>query len=204
MTRDENKIEILKKVENGTLSVEEGSDLIGILENAEKLENQPEILDPLPPAEPVEKPKTSGCWKAAWSMVLFGGAVLTGFSAYWVYQAYHRSGMGWGFWLSWIPFVIGVMIMIGGVWLLEGPWMHVRIKSKDEGKDVKFVFSMPAPFRFASWVMRTFGRYMPPEVREKGVPEMLDEIGESLKRGDPFQVQVDDDKSGDKVEVFIG
>ena len=49
MTSDENRLEILKKVEEGTLSVEEGSDLIGILERAEKAKQAPEVMDPIPP-----------------------------------------------------------------------------------------------------------------------------------------------------------
>ena len=79
MTSDESKLEILRKVEDGTLSVEEGSDLIGILEAAKAASSEPEFIQP--PNEPdepktqPEAPKVSGCWKAAWSMILLGGAV---------------------------------------------------------------------------------------------------------------------------------
>jgi hypothetical protein len=207
MTRDESKIEILKKVESGILSVEEGSDLLNIFDKAEEESFETGATSrsaELEPMEPIEKPQANGCWKAAWSMILVGGAVLTGFSAYWVYQAFENKGFGWGFFLSWIPLVLGVFIMIGGWILLESPWMHVRIHSKEDNKKVHIVFSMPVPLRLARWVFRTFGHYMPPEVREKGVDEMLEAIEESMKAGEPFHVQVDDDKDGSKVEVFIG
>jgi hypothetical protein len=207
MTRDESKIEILKKVESGVLSVEEGSDLLGIFDKAEEESAQPERTIKnleLEPMAPMEKVKASGCWKAAWSMILVGGAVLTGFSAYWVFQAYENKGFGWGFFLSWIPLILGVFLMIGGWILMESPWMHVRIHSKEDNKKVHIVFSMPVPLRLAGWVFKTFGHYMPQEVREKGVEEMLEAIEESMKAGEPFHVQVDDDKDGSKVEVFIG
>jgi hypothetical protein len=207
MTRDENKLEILKKVENGTLSIEEGSDLIGILENADKSEKRPEILDPITPLEPMEpseKPKTPGCWKAAWSMILAGGAVLAGFAAWWVYQGYQKSGFGWGFWLSWIPFAIGILIMIAGWILMESPWLNVRVHSKDEGKKVHIVFSMPIPIKFASWVMRKFGHLMPEEVRDKGLGDIFDAWETSVKNGESFLVHVDDEKDGYHVEVSIG
>lgn len=207
MTRDESKIEILKKVESGVLSVEEGSDLLGIFDKAEKESPVPEkptkSLE-LESMAPMEKIQASGCWKAAWSMILVGGALLTGFSAYWVFQAYENKGFGWGFFLSWIPLILGVFLMIGGWILMDSPWMHVRIHSKEDNKKVHIVFSMPVPLRLAGWVFKTFGHYMPQEVREKGVEEMLEAIEESMKAGEPFHVQVDDDKDGSKVEVFIG
>ncbi len=207
MTRDESKVEILKKVESGILSVEEGSDLLGIFDKAEEGSfetGRSSKTVELEPMEPMEKPQAGGCWKAAWSMILIGGAVLTGFSAYWVFQAYESKGFGWGFFLSWIPLILGVFIMIGGWILMESPWMHVRIHSKDDTKKVHIVFSMPVPLRLARWVFRTFGHYMPQDVREKGVEEMLAAIEESMKAGEPFHVQVDDDKDGSKVDVFIG
>jgi hypothetical protein len=121
-----------------------------------------------------------------------------------VFQAYENKGFGWGFFLSWIPLILGVFLMIGGWILMESPWMHVRIHSKEDNKKVHIVFSMPVPLRLAGWVFKTFGHYMPQEVREKGVEEMLEAIEESMKAGEPFHVQVDDDKDSSKVEVFIG
>lgn len=207
MTSDESKLEILRKVEDGTLSPEEGSDLIGILDAAKAAASEPEIiqppLEPEAPETPVEAQKVSGCWKAAWSMILLGGAVLTAFSAYWIYQGYQKAGLGWGFWLSWIPFAIGVLIMVFGWILMESPWLHVRVKTRDAGKLQRIVLSIPLPLRLVSWVFRTFGQYMPPEVKEKGVEEMLLEIDQALKRGEPFQVEVDDKEDGDEVYIHI-
>ena len=207
MTSEESKLEILRKVEDGTLSPEEGSDLIGILEAAKAVESEPEIiqppLEPEAPQAPEATPRVSGCWKAAWSMILLGGAVLTAFSAYWIYQGYQKAGLGWGFWLSWIPFAIGILIMVFGWILMESPWLHVRVKTRDSGKLQKIVISIPLPLRLVSWVFRTFGQYMPPEVKEKGVEEMLLEIDQALKRGEPFQVEVDDKEDGDQVFIYI-
>ena len=93
--------------------------------------------------------------------------------------------------------------MVGGWILLESPWMHVRIHSKEEKKDVNIVLSMPIPFGLARWVFKTFGSSMPEEVRNKGIPELLDDIEVSLKNGEPFHVQVDDKDDGSKVEVFM-
>lgn len=207
MTSDENKLEILKKVQDGTLTVEEGADLIGILDRA-KTNEQQQSAGQIPPVEPVdvvtpEPPRVSSCWKAAWSMILLGGAVLTAFSAYWMYQGYEKAGLGWGFWLSWIPFMIGLLLIIFGWILMESPWLHVRVQSHEDNKPKKIAFSMPLPLQLATWVFRHFGSYMPREVQEKGVEDMLKEVEVSLKRGDPFQVEVEDNDDGDKVYINI-
>lgn len=203
MTTDENKLEILRKVENGTLSVEEGADLIGIIENAEKSKAGADMPKPVPTMEPIEKHEASGCWKAAWSIFLLGGAVLTAFSAFWIYQGYRENGFGWGFWLSWIPLILGVLLMLFGWTLMESPWMHVRVSPEKGAKPAVFVFSMPVPIKLARWIMTTFGDLMPVEVREKGILEILDQMETAINQGEPFEVQVDDNKEGSKVDIFI-
>jgi len=46
MTSDESRFEILKRVQNGTLSAEEGSDLIGILDRGREAATGQEVIDP--------------------------------------------------------------------------------------------------------------------------------------------------------------
>ena len=201
MTTDDRKLEILRKVEEGTLSVEEGSDLIGMLDRVEV-----EPQQPIPDAEneSAGKHEASGCWKAAWSMILVGGAILAGFSAYWMYQGYRNNGFSWGFWLSWIPMFIGVVLMIFGWALMESPWMHVNVRSKEQSHTSVIVFSMPVPFNVFRWVMQNFGHFMPEQVQAQDVLEMIDQAEASIKRGEPFHVQVDDEKDGSKVDISIG
>ncbi|HPS41943.1 MAG TPA: hypothetical protein PK040_05015 [Anaerolineaceae bacterium] len=206
MTKDESKLEILKKVEDGTLSVEEGADLIGILERAAvraaKQPLEPEEAAPAEPA-PAQIPQVSSCWKAAWSMILVGGLVLTGFSIWWMYLGYQKSGPGWGFWLSWIPLLIGLVFLVFGIILMESPWMHLRVHEHGKGKSVNLVMSIPLPLQLAGWVFRTFGSYMPAEVRGMDIGSMVDEIEASLKRGEPFQVEIEDKEDGDQVYVYV-
>ena len=201
MTTDERKLEILRKVEEGTLSIEEGSELIGMLD---RVEVQPQQSIPETENETTVKREASGCWKAAWSMILVGGAVLAGFSAYWMYQGYQNKGFGWGFWLSWIPMFIGVVLMIFGWALMESPWMHVNVRSKEQSHTSVIVFSMPVPFNVFRWVMQNFGHFMPEKVQAQDILEMIDQAEASIKRGEPFHVQVDDEKDGSKVDISIG
>ena len=206
MTSDESRFEILKRVQNGTLSAEEGSDLIGILDRGREAATGQEVIDPVLPLDNTatqESPRVSGWWKALWSLILIGGAVLTGFSALWAYRGYERAGLGWGFWLSWIPFIIGLLWMIFGWMLLDSPWMHLKIRASDEGKHQKINIAIPLPIRLLSWGIKTFGHHMPADLKEKGVDEMLVEVENALKRGEPFQIAVDDREDGDQVFITI-
>ena len=206
MTADESRLEILKRVEDGTLTPEEGSDLIGILDRGREAVMEPEVIAPIPSLEHEDvpdAPRVSGWWKALWSLILIGGAVLTGFSALWAYRGYERAGLGWGFWLSWIPFILGVLIMIFGWILMDSPWMHLKILTNDEGRTQKINIAIPVPLRLLSWGIRTFGKRMPADLQEKGVEDMLVEIENALKRGEPFQIEVDDKEDGDQVYITI-
>lgn len=208
MTSDESRLEILKKVADGTLSIEEGSDLIGILDRAKEStqeytdEQEPGVIF-RPEVIADNPPKISGWWKALWSMILVGGAVLTGFSAFWAYRGYQRAGLGWGFWLSWLPFILGILIMLFGWILMESPWLHLNVIENNTGRPHKIAFTFPLPLKLAGWIFKTFGKYMPDEVKDKGIEELLDEIENSLKRGEPFQIDVDDKEDGDQVHIQI-
>lgn len=211
MTSEQSKLEILKKVEDGTLSVEEGSRLIGILdgeikdepESVEKNEDTVEIFEKSLPEDQMVKTEVSGCWKAGWSMILWLGAGLTALSGYWMYTGYLRAGLSWGFWLSWIPLLIGIVITIIGILLLQGRWLNVKIKSEKEGKYTDLNISIPLPLNFVSWVFKNFDHVMPAEVREKHVGEMLEAMETSIHADEPFHVVVDDDEDGEHVEVTI-
>jgi len=209
MTSDESKLEILKKVEDGTLSVEEGSDLLGILDRAAEDDHgktegftNPETPVEIPPVH--EKAVISGCWKAAWSMILVGGAVLTAFSAFWIYQSYQKAGFGWGFWLSWIPFIIGVLFTILGWILMESPWMQIKVNEQSAKSRTNINIAVPVPIKLVSWSFRNFGQYMPAKIREKGVDGMVGEIEQAFAHGQSLVVDVDDRGEGDEeVNVYF-
>lgn len=206
MTSDESRLEILKKVSDGTLTIEEGADLIGILERGKTTQqSEPFAAEPEVVQSPPEfvSSRVSGWWKFMWSLILIGGAILTGFSAFWAYRGFQKAGLGWGFWLSWIPFILGVLIMVLGWMLLESPWLRVKIKSRKSGRSHNIAFAIPLPLKLVSWVFFTFGSHMPVEVQNKGVPEMLTEIENSLRRGEPFEIEVDDKEDGEQVFISI-
>ncbi len=196
MTRDENKLQILKKVENGTLSIDEGADLLSILdreESASETPAQPQTIDLEP--EPMEAlpEKVPAGWKALWGIFMWLGVIFMAASGFWLYSSYARSQMGVGFWFALFFLFLSTAIVVFGWRLVAEHWMVVRIRSKDEGKAKTFLAWVPLPIHMALWVFKTFGSKMPPEIQGKRIDEILTELDGSLNEGDILQVDLDGD-----------
>jgi len=205
MTIDASKLHILKQVESGVLSPEEGSGLLEILERSGSDPGEsapfPEMITSSSPK--VEVPPIAWYWKLGWSLFLWLGVGLTVLSAYWMYRGFQAAGFGVGFFLSWIPFILGIILIYAGARLMEAHWVHVKVNTADEGKPQHIDITMPLPLGWMGWIFKNFGRYMPENIRDRHVDEILIELDKSMKRGEPFQVLVDDEKDGDHVEVLI-
>ncbi len=211
MTIREERMRILRQVSEGELTLEEANERLQLLEEAEALQmTETPVAEALAPADvaTVQAPQTDlnafeeqrlARWKR-WAAVPFWvSVVIAAMGAYWMYQGWQAAdGVGWGFVLAWIPFLMGVV----GMFLFWGArWLHVRVRQKN-GKTISI--SMPLPLRAGVWAMSTFGHYMPQNVREQHLDEMLGSVDQAIKKDEPIHIFVDDEEDGDQVEVYIG
>lgn len=211
---DESRFEILKQIEQGKLSVEEGFRLINQIEETEKTPAGIGIAaseHSWTDEEPIEKARVLkavepeptikfGHWKI-WSWIGFGiFLLLTMVSAVWMIQGWRAHPWGWGFWLSWIPFLIG----IGGMALMfNSRWLHIRIRQAKGEKPERIAISIPFPLGLVLWIMKTFPQWVPEKARGVGINEFLDEVNRGISKEQPIYVQVDDE-DGEHVEIYIG
>jgi hypothetical protein len=241
MANEEERLEILRMIERGDITPEEGMRLMHALSGGrieEKLAiertidvanelsitdeieddeaampEEPEVDEPaedipVAPAQVVKEetqPETDARfarWKRWWILPMSVGAVITVISAFWMYQGYQNHPFGWGFWLSWIPFLIGVGLMTLAAMSSTARWLHVRVKQKPGQKPAVIAISMPLPFGLIKLVMRLFGHRIP-QVKGQNIAEMVDMLDQNLSNDAPFYVHVDDE-DGEQVEVFIG
>lgn len=204
------KIEILNRVARGELSVDEGNRLLAELEAQPPAQvvastpvddNQAEVtVDMAVPESEIDADelKRIKAWHR-WNWIpLSVFLILTGFAAMWIYRSYINNGFGWGFWLSWIPFLIGVLGVFA-FWNMK--WVHVRVREKKGDRVQKVSVSVPLPLGILPWVFQTFGRFMPAEVRENESSILM--INEVLKSDEPLHIHVSE-KEDEEVEVFIG
>ncbi|MCJ7694679.1 MAG: hypothetical protein MUO40_04555 [Anaerolineaceae bacterium] len=137
-----------------------------------------------------------------WWFLPFGiGLILTVISSIWMYLGYSSKGFGWGFWLSWIPFILGVVTMALSALSSKAKWLHLRIKEHKNNSKVNLNLSFPLPLGLARWFFRNFGDKIK-GTRNVPIDMMLNDLDASITDDSPLYIKVDDD--GDDVEIFIG
>jgi len=226
---NEKRLEILHRVESGELSIDDGAQMLESLERGELLE-LPKLLavddtsqsviavtapEPIPPVEvivppfsgmddqsPAEYDARIAYWKRWWLLPFGIGILIMVLGAYWMYLGYMAAGLSWGFWLSWIPFGLGVLITAVSARSRRARWLHVRVHQKAGQKPENINISMPLPLHFSAWFLHTFGRWMPAETRASHLDEALEMLDAAISSDAPLHIQVDEDD--EQVEVYIG
>lgn len=208
---------VLDMVEKGQISADEGLRLIKAMEGYKK-EKEEEVriqtsdfdVDHAEPLEYEEKdlPKISEeelkrmARLKRWWILPFGvGLLIMTLGAIWMYMGYTANGFGFGFWLSWIPFLLGIFILALSFQSRYSIWLHVRIKQKPGETPQRIAISLPLPISLTRWVISTFGNKIP---GMEGQPvEEYSEMLKTVSHEEPFYIHVNEG-DGEEVEVFIG
>lgn len=206
---DQAERKILDMVEEGTISAEEGLRLINAMEGTKKeeaAEPEPTAAEVVPPGEapaqisPEERRRMARLKR--WWVLPFGiGLLITALGAIWMFSGYQAKGFGWGFWLSWIPFLLGIFLVAVSFQTSRSLWLHVRIKQRPGQSPPRIAISLPMPVGLTRWFLRNFGGRIP-GLKDQPYGDIAD-ILENLSSEEPFYVHVQED-DGEEVEVFIG
>jgi hypothetical protein len=214
MTQENERLEILEMIQRGTISAEEGLKLIESLgetwddldqEYAQakaRFEGTPES-ELTGEADSRLDPEGLKEWRKWWIIPFWIGVVITVGGGGLMYWAWSAKGIGVGFVLSWIPFLIGIGILVLGWNSRTGPWLHLRIQQKPGEKPERITISLPMPIRFVAWGLRTFGSFIP-NLGASGLDEIILALGESSQAESPLIIDVDDEDEGEKVKIYIG
>jgi hypothetical protein len=224
MTNETERLQILEMIEKGVITAEEGVRLLN------SLQGEPEEVETLlvsptsqtaagPSPEPevtVEEPKSdtktppvpsefdaeTRKWRSWWWIPLAIGVSITVVSGLLMFLAYQASGFGFWFACLWFPLLFGVVIMSLAAASRTTRWLHVRIHQEPGEWPQTIAISLPIPLRFTAWLLRIFKPYI-----HNMENTSLDEIILALEKtspNQPFYVKVDEDETGEKVEVYIG
>ncbi len=215
MTLREQRIKIMRKVEAGELSIEEGSRILAALDAGELLPEEHVLqAESVPPAVPIDvQPEVVETgeeeirqrvarWKRWWTLPMAVGVFLAVTGAYWMYAGYQAAGLSWGFWLAWFPFGLGLAVIALSWYSQYIPWLHVSVRDRSAGSHTNVAFSMPLPIDLASWGLRVYRTFAPEQARGQHIEEIEAFLSASLFTDDPLHVFVDD-KAGSQVEVVI-
>ncbi len=219
---DSERQQILKMIEEGKITPDEGLKLMQALDEV-PLDEEPAALPPAPvegddsAAEPAfvaesigeadeEKTRRESFFagkvnrfRRLWMIPMTFGVLLTVGAAYWMYSALQNAGMGFWFFCSWLPFALGVLVIALAFSSRDSRWLYVNVKQKPGEKPSRIVVSFP--MSLVAWLFGMFGNHMPGRERER-VGMVMDAFAKSISSDEPVLVEVDDD--GARVQVYIG
>ncbi|MEA3328090.1 MAG: hypothetical protein U9R53_12445 [Chloroflexota bacterium] len=212
---DEVEREIFNMVEQGQISAEEALRLINAMNDGsgeldEKIDishNEGSIALPEEgnevsyPQIPEDELKRMNRLKRLWFVPFGIGLLIMTLGALWLYSAFTANGFGVGFWLAWIPFIMGIFIVAVSFQTSRSVWLHVRIKQKPGERPQRIAISMPIPVSLTRWFLNAFGKRIP-GLRDQPI-ENYSDILDNLSPEAPFYVHVNEDDD-EEVEVFIG
>ncbi|MBS1250947.1 MAG: hypothetical protein MAG431_02546 [Chloroflexi bacterium] len=213
MTSNQERAQILAMIEAGTITPEEGQHLLAALGDVQEDATAHEVLDAveipkdgeprLGEEETAPSPDPEGMrkWKRWWMIPLLIGAGVTVLSGFLMFSAW-SSGAGFWFICSWVPFLLGTAVLALAWGSRTSPWLHLRVQQKPGQKPESIALSFPLPLRFAAWLLRTFGRFIP-HMDATDLDEAIIALHESATEDTPLSINVDEGEGGERVEIFI-
>jgi hypothetical protein len=191
----EERMAILKMVEDGRISAEEAGTLLAALDEQEEeiaLEAEPRAESRLDPS--------AVRWASFWIYPMIAGGIILLLGAM-VIALVYSTGAARGWLLcGWLPMLLGFAVVILAWWSQRATWLHLRIS--EEGQR-KIAFSFPLPLGLAAWVLRIAQPFVP-QLAESGVDDLIIALRDSASRGEPLFIDVEDDEEGERVELYIG
>jgi hypothetical protein len=206
---DSERAQILKMIDDGKITAEEGLKLMQALAQDEEAEAEIPQLEtesggeaewhPAPPDPVVERLKRRV--RSFYVIPLFGGTLLTIFAAWLMYQSINNGSMGVAFYCLLFPiFLVGILLLTLGASSQKSSWMYVDIQQKPGEKPGRIMLGFPLDL--ARWLMNTFKGNIPHHEREKA--DMVLQVMNETTSKEPIVVQVDEGEDGNKVNVYIG
>jgi hypothetical protein len=160
-------------------------------------------VEVLPPPAPAALPAAALKWKRWWMLPFWVGVAITVFGGLFMYLAMRSYGISFWFVCASTPFILGVLVIIAAWGSRNAPWLHLRIRQAPGEKPEKIAFSMPLPIRLAAWFVRTFGRWIP-GLQDQSYDELILAVGDKTSPDNPLYIVVDEEETGEKVEIYIG
>jgi hypothetical protein len=194
-------LEVLRMIEHGTISAEEGEMLLEALDVASerKVESANSILAaPRATAEESETwPTGPPAWaQGAWIILLTGGVLLIGMAGMaTALLVAVTSRPGWL--VCTLPLMLmGALAIVVASWSRTARWLHVRVRDQS----TRFRISLPLPLRPAAWLAR-LARALVPKMQDIPVDQMILALAE-MEEERPLLVEVNE--GGEEVQVYLG
>ena len=210
---DQERNQVLKMIEDGKITPEQGLTLMQALEVQEPdLESVP--VPAVPVAEAAQGPDPSAApdphiehlkatARRLWQIPLWAGIFITVVSALGMYAIMVGPGMNFWFYFMLLPLLLGVALTALAAGSRAARWIYVDVHQQP-GEYPKHIFlGFPLPLKLTAWFLRTFGP-MIPDLQRTNVDEIIQVIESGFNGKEPLIVHVDEGEAGERVQVYIG
>ncbi len=203
---DSERAQILRMIDEGKITAEEGLKLMQALALDEEAEAAPYFPtaeaggEAAPEPDPVVE-RLKRKVRSFYVIPLFSGVVITILLAWLMYQAVEKGSLGFAFYCLMFPlFLFGIGLVGLGASSQKSSWVYVDIQQKPGEHPGRIMLGFP--LEIVRWLAGTFKGFVPGQERDK-VELVLNAINTTTSQ-EPLVVQVDEGEDGDKVNVYIG
>jgi len=229
---DQERSQVLKMIESGKISPEEGLRLLQTLEKdpaeeevktveagaspsfdssagfASSATTEPSAADEsagrsAPEPDPAIK-RLAEKGRALWYIPLVIGILITVFGGLIMYWNVQPSNIsGWFYCLGLPVLLLGVVIITAAVSSRQARWLFVDVHQKPGERPQRIFLGLPLPLRLTAWFFRTFGDKIP-DLKDKKLEQVIEVVETGFSSDSPLTVNVDEGEDGARVQVYLG
>ncbi len=217
---DQERAQVLKMIEDGKITPEEGLRLMQTLEQ-NPVEDEPAFMKAVAAVEPgpssaetsSEQPEArpdpsiqqvAEKGRRLWFIPFAAGIIIILLGGLLLYWNIHPTGTSaWAYCLGLPVLLLGVLITALGAASQNARWLFVHVRQKPGEHPQRILLGFPLPLGLTAWFLRTFGRYIP-SLEKTAVDEMIMALEKTTSSKAPLVVNVDEGDDGEKVQVYIG
>lgn len=198
--------QILRMLEDGKLTSQEALKLLDVLEE-QSLEDEVDSFETEASPRFASKAdenlsEIADQVRSFWMIPLWIGIGFTVLGGVWMLAALRSSSFGFWFYCAWLPFLLGVFVIVLVTGSRSSRWLFVRIKQTSDKTPENIAFGFPLPLKFSAWILRTFG-HMIPGVESVALDELLEALANTPTDKAALIVDVHDDDDGEHVQIFV-
>ena len=222
---DQEREQVLKMIENGTISPEDGLKLMQTLDQS-RAEDEvtagttetgagsgPEAATEKNGAEAqAEKSRfetdpriarVKSTVRRLWQIPLWIGVLITILSAWGMNTLVHAARLNFWFYCLSALLLLGVLVIVAAISSGKARWIFVDVHQKPGEKPARIFLGFPLPLKPAAWFLRTFGHHIP-DLEKTNVDEVIQVIEAGFTGEEPLVVNVNEGDDGERVQVYIG
>ena len=221
---DQEREQVLKMIENGKISPEDGLKLMRTLDQSQAEDeakadsaesgtgSEPETGAENPEAKAekssfgtdprIEHVKSTV--RRLWQIPLWIGVAITILGAWGMYILVQAARLNFWFYCLNTPLLLlGVLMIVAAIGSRKARWLFVDVHQKPGEKPARIFLGFPLPLKLAAWFLRTFGHHIP-DLKKTNVDEVIQMVETGFTGEEPLVVNVDEGEKGERVQVYIG